>query len=424
MWLINEEVGREIHLAWKAGAVSPDSQAQFLAFTREREATGGSRILTVADNVAEIQIEGPLSDGPSFMSFLFGGGNTTFGEIRDALAAADADPAVKRAVLSIDSPGGTVAGLFETLDALRAFGKPLNVRATSALSAAFALAAVANGKIEAVTPAAQFGSIGVVTTQFIFDDEVTITSTEAPDKAPDATTEEGLAVIQKRLDDIHGLFVEAIAAGRGTTVKAVNDDFGRGAVMLAREAKANGLIDKLPPKPRRQAGARAEDEPADPSDEPTTPVLLDIQPGDKPIAPAADATQRNPMNLEELKSAHPDIYKTVFESGKASVDVDKAVDAAITKEHDRVGAHLKMGEESGDMKTAIEAIKNGDDMTQTLISTYMTHGMNRADRDERQTETDEAADAASGTSTETPDKDLGDHVADVMDARLNGAAHG
>ena len=63
-------------------------------------------------------------------------------------------------MLSIDSPGGTVAGLFETLAALDATGKSIRVRSSAAHSAAYAIAAVA-GPIEAVTPVSMFGSIGV-----------------------------------------------------------------------------------------------------------------------------------------------------------------------------------------------------------------------------------------------------------------------
>jgi len=67
---------------------------------------------------------------------------------------------------------------------------------------------------------------------------------------------------------------------------------------------------------------------------------------------------------------------------------------SLAPERDRVGAHLEFGEKSGDMKTALEAIASGEGMTMTLQAKYMTAGMNRADIDARQGETDDAAMAA------------------------------
>ena len=45
-----------------------------------------------------------------------------------------------------------------------------------------------------------------------------------------------------------------------------------------------------------------------------------------------------------------------------------------------------MGEASGDIKTASEAIKDGSGMTATLQAKYMTAGMNRGDVQDRQSD--------------------------------------
>ena len=76
------------------------------------------------------------------------------------------------------------------------------------------------------------------------------------------------------------------------------------------------------------------------------------------------------MNLDELKAQHPELYAAVMKLGEAS---------GVTKERDRAGAHLIMGEASGDMKTAMTAVKDGTEMTATLQATYMSAGMNRKD---------------------------------------------
>lgn len=424
MWLIKQEVANEMQRAAKAGfAPSPEAQAQFM----EASSGGGERLTSVVGGVAEISITGALTPGPSFAAWLFGGGNTSYADIRDALAAADADPSVKRIVLNIDSPGGRVAGFFETVDAIRSVAKPLSVRSSMACSAAYGLASAA-GKIEATSEAAEFGSIGVAVTYMVWDDEVDITSSEAPEKRPDLKTEEGKAVVRKHLDQVHDLFVSRIAEGRskatGGTVDAakINADYGRGSVMLASAAKRAGLIDKLPKDGGKRAGPSAEHAPvaiAASATAHTSPSPATERDDEKPTSapPTPAAKQRDtPMNEDELKAQHPGLHAAIVATAKKA-----GADEALTAERDRVGAHVAMGEASGDMKTALEAIASGDAMTQTLQAKYMAAGLNRADRQSRQTETDAADEAVDGAAAETPEKDLGDQVADALEARLKGA---
>src|SRR5690606_11582902 len=165
-------------------------------------------------------------------------------------AMARTDDSIKRVVFYVDSPGGQVHGLFDTLAAIESFPKPMVSRCAYACSAAYAIPAMA-GKIEAINPAVSVGSVGVVASYFVDDGVIDITSTEAPDKRPDVSTEEGQAVIRKHLDALHELFVDAIArgrthaTGREFTVDDVNANFGRGAVVLGKEAKRRGMVDMV-----------------------------------------------------------------------------------------------------------------------------------------------------------------------------------
>jgi ClpP class serine protease len=254
MWFLKHEVAADMRRALDAG-LAPDA-AQCAAFidriAAELTSAGAlslPRNMSVSGNVAQINIEGVLTTKPDLFSILFGGGNTTYESIQSGLAMAAADPAVKSLVLNVNSPGGQVNGLFDTLAAIEEFkatGKPISVRASMADSAAYAIAAVA-GPIVATNAAAEFGSIGVAAS-FLKDEEIIdIASTEAPDKRPDVSTEEGQAVVRKYLDAVHELFVDAIARGRGTTVEDVNTNYGRGSVLLAGEAKKRGMINKSPP---------------------------------------------------------------------------------------------------------------------------------------------------------------------------------
>jgi ClpP class serine protease len=237
-WLIADDVAREMRARISAGlATSPEVQGAFAEAVAELEAAvGAPRNLTVAGDIAQVGVEGLLTERPDFLAWLMGYANTTYSSIQQALAMADADPAVKRIELKINSPGGTVAGLFETLGAIEDTQKPISVTTSYAASAAYAIAA-RGGRITALTGATEVGSIGVAQSFYAPEEIIDVASTAAPKKRPDVRTEEGRAIVRERLDALHEQFVKAIAGGRGTTVENVNTNFGQGGVLVAVEAK-------------------------------------------------------------------------------------------------------------------------------------------------------------------------------------------
>lgn len=382
MWLIRNEVALAMRQARRAGFAPTAEQVADLNKARVAASDGQPRSLSVAGEVAQINVHGSLTKQADFWAMWFGGGNSTYTDMTAALSAASSDPRVKRVVLDIDSPGGYVDGLFDFLAALEAFDKPLTARASQACSAAFAIACMAN-TIEATNVAAEFGSIGVAASFWVLDDIVDITSTEAPDKRPDLSTEEGQAVVRKHLDDIHELFVDAIARGRGTTADKVNATYGRGAVLLAAEAKRLGMIDSIAKPALRAVGPR--NATAEPGGTQTKKVII--------------------MTEDELRQQHPALYEAVYNKGK------KAGEDGL---HDLVTAHLVAGEASGDMKTAVEAIKARTPMTQTLQTQYMMAAANRSDRNARQADSNAAGVAVDQANQETPTADMGDLVAAEM----------
>jgi ClpP class serine protease len=295
-----------------------------------------SRILTSAGKTSQIKVGGVLTKNPNFMAFLFGGGNTTYTEIAAALAQADADPDTTEISMLIDSGGGQFDGLFTAINAMQATTKKINVVSTGlTASAAYALAAQGD-TITAANKASRIGSVGVVATFQVRDDEVQITSTNAPNKRPDVKTPEGVAAVKEELDAMHDLFVDAIATGRGVTDEKVNADFGRGGTLLADQALERGMIDAI-------SGTES-----------TTPKRsADVGGGNQKV---------NTMKPSELLAQHPDTYAAVMQLG-------------VDKEQDRVGAHLTMGVASDAMDTAIAACKDGSEMTATLSAEYMAAGM-------------------------------------------------
>ena len=329
-----------------------EQQADYEALRVAHVAGASSRALSIEGATASVAVRGLLTQSPDFFATLFGFGNTTYGEIIAALSEAESDSNVKNIILDIDSPGGQFDGLFDVISAIQSASKPIKaVISNLGASAAYAIASQAQ-EIVANNRAARIGSVGVVATFEVCDREVTITSSEAPKKRPDVTTEEGQAMVREELDALHELFVESIADGRKTTVKTINAEFGQGATLLAGEALQRGMIDAI----------------AEPKLSVVRASTTTAQRGNQP---------ETIMDLKTLKAQHPDVYSA-------------AVQAGITQERDRVCAHLIMGETSGDTKTAFAAIKDGSEMTATLQATYLAAGMNKQDVDNRQADDTDA----------------------------------
>lgn len=210
------------------------------------------RALDVQGKTAVIRVEGVLTAAPDLMAELYGEPNTTYPDLRAALASAMADPSVRDVSWVIDSPGGQVDGLFALLDDIedaKASGrKPMKAIGVNAQSAAYGIAA-AVGEIHAASRTSMFGSVGVATSGFVSGGMcgtvVDLTSSDAPDKRPNLATAEGKAVVVRELDQIAEEFMSSIARGRGTTRDAVAAGYGRGASMLARHALAAGMIDHV-----------------------------------------------------------------------------------------------------------------------------------------------------------------------------------
>lgn len=354
-WLIQQDALKPLDAAMSRGIV-PTSE-QLIAF-ESMYGDGdypGARIMSKAGNVARIEITGTLTRTPSWMARYFGGGNTAYTEILSALAEAERDPNIKSIELAIDSPGGQTSGLVEVMDAVYNATKPTKSLVTgTAASAAYGIASQAD-KIVAENRGVMVGSIGVKVTMMTYENVVSITSTNAPDKSPDVTTEDGKATVRGWLDEVEAIFIEDIARGRKTTVDKVKSDFGKGGVFLADNAKKNGMIDEIQTAPPETGRA------------------------------STTTQEAKLMNLQELKASHPEVFA-------------EAVQVGVAQERDRVGAHLIMGATSGDMDTAVTACKDGTEMTATLQATYMAAGMNRADVTARTTDDVQTANATTAVA--------------------------
>ncbi len=375
MWLISNDARAQMAQMLSSGITVNSSAGDISAASH----SSMPQIMTAAGGVATITVTGILTPTQDVFARMFGGGNTTYGEIQNALAAADADESVVRAEMIIDSPGGNVNGLFDALAAMQMFSKPLSaIVANRAESAAYALASQADSII-ATNPMARFGSIGVAVSIGVDDSRVDIASDNAPKKRPDPMTEQGKAVIRDELNALHEIFADAIAAGRNVSAQKVNSDFGQGATLVAKDAVARGMVDSL----------RIES-------------LNDVS---STTASGGNQQRVQKMDLNTLRTDHAAVYAEAVSIGQA-------------EERDRVNAHLTMGGASGDMATAVAAVNDGSAMTATLQATYMAAGMNRRDTEDRAADDADASAADDADTANATGDTAAEAVAAIVERQL------
>lgn len=213
--------------------------------------------MSVANGVASIPIHGVIAHRASAVGRISSRVGTSVEHIRADLQAALDDDAVQAIVLDVDSPGGSVQGLAELGDEIRAARakKPIVAHTDGLMaSAAYWLASQADKVV--ATKSATVGSIGVIAS--VIDqhralaneglDPVVVKSTPGKGgvQSTGAIGDADRADLQREVDAHHAMFVDAVAAGRGID-RAQAEQMADGRVYLGEESKARGLIDAIGP---------------------------------------------------------------------------------------------------------------------------------------------------------------------------------
>lgn len=167
-----------------------------------------------------------------------------------------ADPDVLGILLDVDSPGGQISGVPELAEEIRAARgqKPIvAISNTLMASAAYWLASQADEIV--VTPSSLTGSVGVVMghedhTAALEQEGRKVTLVHAGEHKVETypqspLTEDARAHLQSLVDDAYGLFVTAIAKGRGVSAADVRGNFGGGRVLSPKEAVRVGMADRV-----------------------------------------------------------------------------------------------------------------------------------------------------------------------------------
>jgi signal peptide peptidase SppA len=203
---------------------------------------------------AVIPIVGVIQHRMDMLSEMSGGTSTQ--AIGKALDMALADDRIRSIVLEIDSPGGSVAGVAELADKIFAARgqKPITAIAnTMAASAAYHLGSQADEFV--VTPSGAVGSIGVFgvhqdVSQHLEAEGVKTTIVSAGKYKVEGNQFEPLSGdardnMQAQVDAFYGMFVSAVARGRGVSEAAVRGGFGEGRMVLAKDAVSAGMVDRV-----------------------------------------------------------------------------------------------------------------------------------------------------------------------------------
>lgn len=212
--------------------------------------------LDIRGGVALVGLQGVLTPRGSFLSLLFGGGLGGLQGFRRDLAAAVGSSDVEAIVLDVHSPGGLVGMVPETAAEVRAARdvKPIVAAVnTMSASAAYWIASQASEVVQ--TPSGFSGSIGVYLVHEDWskaNEQAGIDPTyisagryKVEGNFDTPLSEDARAAFQAEVDDLYAMFVEDVAAGRGTTTEAVRAGYGEGRVLPAKRAVAAGLADRV-----------------------------------------------------------------------------------------------------------------------------------------------------------------------------------
>lgn len=205
--------------------------------------------------VALIRASGPIHLGRAG-AFRLSGPSVGSDTLGASLRAAGRDPAVKAAVLRIDSPGGSYAAsdaIRRELLVLRGSRQPVIASmATVAASGGYYIAMPCDAVV--ASPATITGSIGVLAGKQVLRDALGRIGVRVDSEAVGAHaemfstqrpfTDEEWGRLEAWLDRVYEDFTSKAAADRGMDVDALRD-VARGRVWTGADAFERGLVDRL-----------------------------------------------------------------------------------------------------------------------------------------------------------------------------------
>lgn len=248
MLLLAADLERYLERISRAGAMDAESQAKFEA----ERGSDNSYLMSGPDAI--IEVSGPISYGYDIYSWLFGG--SSYIGLQNRLKAANANPDIKRIVMTFDTPGGGVTGCHETSRMIKNSSKPIDAVVNPECASAGLWLASQCRSITCME-SGEIGSLGVQSILRSFHrqlqeagvDMAVIRAAISPSKnlghPYEELSDEAKIERQSRADKWGETFLAAVASGRGVTRDTAYEKFGQGKMLFADEALAAGLIDRI-----------------------------------------------------------------------------------------------------------------------------------------------------------------------------------
>lgn len=323
---------------------SAEGEPQAFIQAKDDDALEG---VTKKGNVALMPISGPIFPKASYYARYFGYA-VSASHVLHNLRALEKDDAISDIIMAYNTPGGAVTMTHTVANEIRriAQDKENGTKITayvigSAASAGYWYASQSNEIVMDVT--ARVGSIGVVASIPKDDDYYhIITNDSSPNKRPNLDTKEGKQTIKDELNDLALIFQQDVAAGRGVSLKTVQEEFGRGAMMVGQRAVDLGMADRL--------GTLEE-------------LISSKLNTSKHTASAHTATtnkvEDDVKDLDELKAKYPDIYKAAMDAGKAEASAQPTGNPVVEAENAALKTKLEamaaVNQEASERLKALEA---------------------------------------------------------------------
>lgn len=209
----------------------------------------GTRQALRRGSVGIVPVLGPIFPRANLFTEISGA--TSVETLMRDISAVMSDPRIDTLILNIDSPGGAITGISELSAFIAGLRDKKKVYAYVSGQSASAAYWIASGASEIVsTDTGLLGSIGVIAIMDRPDEktkarEISIVSSQSPNKRPDIETTEGRAKIQAVVDNLADVFIGAVAKNRGTSVENVIQSYGQGDVMIAQKAISAGMADRI-----------------------------------------------------------------------------------------------------------------------------------------------------------------------------------
>lgn len=236
-----------LSVAGRTNEVTPEALEAYR--TKFHEQGAGLR---VRDDVAILDFAGPMFKKANLFQAMSGA--MSYQTMATDLQLALDDSKIAGIIGLFDTPGGTVSGCDELASAVfSARGKkPMVAYVSGQMCSAGYWIGTAFDKV-VISDASMVGSIGVILgieDRSVADERrgvktVEFVSSKAPGKRPDYDTDEGKALIQRRVDEIEAVFIAAVAKHRGVDEATVIKDFGAGGVEIGANAVKLKMADEV-----------------------------------------------------------------------------------------------------------------------------------------------------------------------------------